>query len=315
MNEKIFMGTGLLFSGQGAQFVGMGQTLCQNSELVDDLYASANSILGWDLKQICFEGPNEALTETRVCQPALYVQGYALYKLLEAKGYLNDIGVVFGLSLGELTALAVAGVYDFETGLRLVAERGRLMQEACDATEGGMASVIGGEASAVQNLCDRFDIQIANLNCPGQIVISGEKAKVMDAVEVAKDKSMGFKLVRPLNVAGAYHSRLMESAKTAFASFIEPFEFKSPNYPVYTNVTGGAISEPQAIKNALIQQIVSSVRFEECITNSSQALKIDKFVECGPAKVLAGLVRRTDKTIETESVSEYEDVEALLANS
>lgn len=315
MNEKIFMGTGLLFSGQGAQFVGMGQTLCQNSELVDDLYASANSILGWDLKQICFEGPNEALTETRVCQPALYVQGYALYKLLEAKGYLNDIGVVFGLSLGELTALAVAGVYDFETGLRLVAERGRLMQEACDATEGGMASVIGGEASAVQELCDRFDIQIANLNCPGQIVISGEKAKVMDAVEVAKDKSMGFKLVRPLNVAGAYHSRLMESAKTAFASFIEPFEFKSPNYPVYTNVTGGVISEPQAIKNALIQQIVSSVRFEECITNSSQALKIDKFVECGPAKVLAGLVRRTDKTIETESVSEYEDVEALLANS
>lgn len=314
MNEKIFMATGLLFSGQGAQFVGMGQSLCQNSELVDELYTSANSILGWDLKQICFEGPDEALTETRVCQPALYVQGYALFKLLEAKGYLNDIGVVFGLSLGELTALAVAGVYDFETGLRLVAERGRLMQEACDATEGGMASVIGGEASAVQELCDRFDIQIANLNCPGQIVISGEKAKVMDAVEAAKDKSMGFKLVRPLNVAGAYHSRLMESAKTAFASFIESFEFSSPNYPVYTNVTGGAISEPQAIKEALIQQIVSSVRFEECITNSSQTLKINKFIECGPAKVLAGLVRRTDKSIETESVSEYEDIQALLAD-
>jgi [acyl-carrier-protein] S-malonyltransferase len=315
MNEKIFMATGLLFSGQGAQFVGMGQSLCQNSELVDELYTSANSILGWDLKQICFEGPDEALTETRVCQPALYVQGYALFKLLEAKGYLNDIGVVFGLSLGELTALAVSGVYDFETGLRLVAERGRLMQEACDATEGGMASVIGGEASAVQELCDRFDIQIANLNCPGQIVISGEKAKVMDAVEAAKDKSMGFKLVRPLNVAGAYHSRLMESAKTAFASFIESFEFSSPNYPVYTNVTGGAISEPKAIKEALIQQIVSSVRFEECITNSSQALKINKFIECGPAKVLAGLVRRTDKSIETESVSEYEDIQALLADS
>ena len=175
------MGTGLLFSGQGAQFVGMGRTLCQNSELVDDLYTSANSILGWDLKQICFEGPDEALTETRVCQPALYVHGCALFKLLEAKGYIKDVGVVFGLSLGELTALAVAGVYDFETGLRLVAERGRLMQEACDATEGGMASVIGGEASAVQELCNRFDIQIANLNCPGQIVISGEKAKVMDA--------------------------------------------------------------------------------------------------------------------------------------
>ena len=309
------MGTGLLFSGQGAQFVGMGRSLCQNSELVDDLYESANSILDWDLKQICFEGPNEALTETRVCQPALYVHGYALYKLLEAKGYIKDVGVVFGLSLGELTALAVAGVYDFETGLRLVAERGRLMQNACDATEGGMASVIGGEASAVQQLCNRFDIQIANFNCPGQIVISGEKAKVMDAVEVAKDKSLGFKLVRPLNVAGAYHSRLMDSAKIAFASFIEPFEFKSPNYPVYTNVTGDLILEPQAIKDALVQQIVSSVRFEECISRSSQSIQIDKFVECGPAKVLAGLVRRTDKSIETESVSEYCDIEALFADS
>jgi len=309
------MGTGLLFSGQGAQFVGMGRTLCQNSELVDDLYTSANSILGWDLKQICFEGPNEALTETRVCQPALYMHGYSLFKLLEAKRYIKDVGVVFGLSLGELTALAVAGVYDFETGLRLVAERGRLMQEACDATEGGMASVIGGEASAVQELCNRFDIQIANLNCPGQIVISGEKAKVMDAVEVAKDKSMGFKLVRPLNVAGAYHSRLMDSAKTAFASFIEPFEFKSPNYPVYTNVTGDFISEPQAIKAALVRQIVSSVRFEECISRSIQSIQIDKFVECGPAKVLAGLVRRTDKSIETESVSEYCDIEALFTDS
>ena len=223
--------------------------------------------------------------------------------------------MVFGLSLGELTALAVAGVYDFETGLRLVAERGRLMQEACDVTEGGMASVIGGESSAVQDLCDRFDIQIANLNCPGQIVISGEKAKVMDAVEAAKDKSMGFKLVRPLNVAGAYHSRLMDSAKTAFASFIEPFEFKTPSYPVYTNVTGGSISEPEAIKDALVQQIVSSVRFEECIVSSSQALQINKFIECGPAKVLAGLVRRTDKSILTESVSEYADIQALLADS
>ena len=309
------MATGLLFSGQGAQFVGMGQTLCQNSELVDDLYTSANSILGWDLKQISFEGPEDALTETRVCQPALYVHGYALFRLLEAKGYLKDIGVVFGLSLGELTALTVAGVYDFETGLRLVAERGRLMQEACDATEGGMASVIGGEASAVKDLCDRFDIQIANLNCPGQIVISGEKGKVMEAVEAAKDKTLGFKLVRPLNVAGAYHSRLMDSAKATFASFIESFEFKSPHYPVYTNVTGDMISEPEAIKEALVQQIVSSVRFEECITRSSQTLNINKFVECGPAKVLAGLVRRTDKSIETESVSEYADIEALLADS
>ena len=303
------MAKGLLFSGQGAQFVGMGQSLCEHSEMVQSIYESANQSLGWDLREISFKGPDEALTETRVCQPALYVHGYSLFKLLEERGITNDLELVFGLSLGELTALAVAEVYDFETGLKLVAERGRLMQEACDATEGGMASVIGGDFSAVEELCEAFGIEIANYNCPGQIVISGEKDKVMQAVEASKGR--GFKLVKPLNVAGAYHSKLMQSASDAFASFIEAFDFQKPKYAVYTNVTGEAISDPEAIKQALVQQIVSSVRFQDCLMNAKEQLAIESFIECGPARVLAGLARRTDKMLSVGSISEYGDIEAL----
>ena len=141
------MATGILFSGQGAQTVGMGRSLYDHSEIAKALYDEANEVLGWDLKSVCFDGPEATLTETRVCQPALYVQGYVLFSILKERGLLNDLKAACGLSLGELTALAAAGVYDFATGLRLVAERGRLMQMACDATKGGMAAVIGGAAA------------------------------------------------------------------------------------------------------------------------------------------------------------------------
>jgi len=297
------MATGLLFSGQGAQSVGMGRTLYENSELAQALYDEADEVLGWDLKTTCFEGPEEALTETKVCQPALYVQGYALFAILKERGKLDDVTTACGLSLGELTALAAAGVYDFAAGLRLVAERGRLMQEACDATEGGMASVIGGEPSAVERLCEEFDIETANLNCPGQIVISGEKGKVMAAVENSGDR--GFKMVKLLNVAGAYHSRLMVSARDAFAGFIEDFEFQRPEIAVYTNVTGGKVSDPAAIKDCLVRQIVSPVRFEDCLRNAAGENKVSAFYECGPGKVLAGLARRTDRGLSVTPVSEF----------
>ena len=304
------MAKGLLFSGQGAQYVGMGKTLCEHSEIARNVYELANEILGWDLKNVCFNGPDKTLTETRVCQPALYTQGYAIYKMLTEKGLTSDIKAVFGLSLGELTALAVAGVYDFETGLRLVAERGRLMQEACNSTEGGMASLIGGNTEKVEELCKDFKVEIANYNCPGQIVISGNKVNILQAVAASKD--MGFKLVKPLNVAGAYHSSLMESAKIAFAEFIAPIEFKSPHYEILTNVTGNIIKFPEDIKKAIVNQIVSSVRFESCIIRSKEDLGINHFIECGPARVLAGLVRRTDKSIEVQSISEFADLDCLI---
>ncbi|MEM8867590.1 MAG: ACP S-malonyltransferase [Verrucomicrobiota bacterium] len=300
------MATGLLFSGQGAQQVGMGHSLYEASDIAKSLYDEANEVLGWDLKGICFEGPDEALTETKVCQPALYVHGYAIFSILKSRAKLDDLSAACGLSLGELTALAAAGVYDFATGLRLVAERGRLMQLACDSTQGGMASVIGGTPEAVARLCEEFDIQIANLNCPGQIVVSGEKAKVLLAVENSKDR--GFKLVKPLNVAGAYHSRLMESARDAFAQFIKSFDFNEPTVPVYTNVTGGRVSEPEAIKQSLVQQIVSSVRFEDCLRNAASENGLGDFFECGPGKVLSGLARRTDRALTVLPISEFEEI-------
>ncbi|MDQ8192862.1 ACP S-malonyltransferase [Coraliomargarita sp. SDUM461004] len=299
------MATGILFSGQGAQTVGMGRSLYENSEIAKALYDEANEVLGWDLKSLCFEGPDEALTETKVCQPALYVQGYVLFSILKERGQLQDLQAACGLSLGELTALAAAGVYDFATGLRLVAERGRLMQLACDATKGGMAAVIGGKPEDVQSFCAEFDIEIANLNCPGQIVISGDNAKVLEAVAASKGR---FKLCKPLNVAGAYHSKLMVSARDAFADFIQDFDFKAPELICYTNVTGQQISDPQAIKDALVSQVVSSVRFEDNLRNMAADNGISQFYECGPGKVLAGFAKRIDKTLVVTPMSEFAEI-------
>ena len=233
------------------------------------------------------------------------MQGYALYSILKERGKLNELKAACGLSLGELTALAAAGVYDFATGLRLVAERGRLMQLACDATKGGMAAVIGGTPEDVQIFCDEFDIEIANLNCPGQIVISGDNAKVIEAVAASKGR---FKLCKPLNVAGAYHSCLMNSARDAFAEFIKDFDFKAPEIVCYTNVTGGQISDPKAIKEALVSQIVSSVRFEDNLRNMTMDNGINEFYECGPGKVLTGFAKRIDRSLVVTSMSEFEEV-------
>ena len=299
------MATGLLFSGQGAQSVGMGRSLYENSTIAKVLYDEANEILGWDLKTLCFEGPAEALTETKVCQPALYVQGFALFSMLQEAGKLDDVTAACGLSLGELTALAAAGVYDFATGLKLVAERGRLMQVACDATKGGMAAVIGGTPEEVQTFCDEFDIEIANLNCPGQIVISGDNTQVLEAVAASKGR---FKLCKPLNVAGAYHSKLMVSARDAFAEYIQDFDFNAPEIAVYTNVTGRRVSAPQDIKDALVSQVVSSVRFENCLRNMATENSVSSFYECGPGKVLAGFGKRIDKTLNITPVSEFSDL-------
>ena len=299
------MAKGILFSGQGAQTVGMGRSLYENSKTARALYEEANEVLGWDLKSICFDGPDETLTETKVCQPALYVQGYALFSILKERGKLNELKAACGLSLGELTALAAAGVYDFATGLRLVAERGRLMQLACDATKGGMAAVIGGTPEDVQAFCDEFDIEIANLNCPGQIVISGDNAKVIEAVAASKGR---FKLCKPLNVAGAYHSCLMKSARYAFAEFIKDFDFKAPEIICYTNVTGGQVSDPEAIKEALVSQVVSSVRFEDNLRNMAADNGLNEFYECGPGKVLAGFAKRIDRSLVVTPMSEFEEI-------
>ncbi len=303
------MALALLFAGQGAQKVGMGRSLRSESPAARAVYAEADDILGWELVRISAEGPEAELTETRVCQPALYVHGLATLAALREAGRLGAVEpvAVLGLSLGELTACAAAGVFDFATGLRLVAERGRLMQEACAASAGAMAAVIGEERERVLELCRDCGIEAANFNAPGQIIISGERDRVAGAVETARAR--GMKRVLPLNVAGAYHSRLMEPARAAFARFLESQTFCPPHYALYTNTSGRAISDPVAIKEALIRQIVSPVLWEDCV-RAVVAAGATELWELGPGGVLAGLVRRTDKTWPVRSFAEFADLAA-----
>ncbi len=301
------MATALLFAGQGAQKVGMGKSLYDQSATARALYDQASQVLGWDLARVSFEGPDSELTQTKVCQPALFVHGLALHALLREQGKLADVKFALGLSLGEITALTAAGVFDFATGLRVVAERGRLMQQACEQSVGGMAAVIGEERGAVATLCREFGIEAANFNAPGQIIVSGEKASVDAAVAAAKER--GMKKVIPLNVAGAYHSRLMEPARVAFARFLDTVPFAAPTLTVFTNTTGQAIAEPAAIKAALVAQVVSSVLWEDCM-RSAAAAGATAFLELGPGGVLAGLARRTDKAWNVRSLSEFSDLAA-----
>lgn len=303
------MALALLFAGQGAQKVGMGRSLRSASPAARALYAEADRILGWDLSRVSAEGPEADLTETRVCQPALYVHGLATLAALREAGRLpsDEPAAVLGLSLGELTACAAAGVFDFATGLRIVAERGRLMQEACAASAGAMAAVIGEQRDKVVELCRDCGIEAANFNAPGQIIISGERERVAAAVEAGRAR--GMKRVMPLNVAGAYHSRLMEPAREAFARFLEPQIFTTPRYTLYTNTSGRAISEPKAIRAALIEQIVSPVLWEDCV-RAVVASGATELWELGPGAVLAGLVRRTDKSWPVRSFAEFADLAA-----
>lgn len=303
------MALALIFSGQGAQKVGMGKSLAEHSPAARALYAEANQVLGWDLAKLCFEGPEAELTQTKVCQPALFVHGLALLAALREQNRLpaGEPQYALGLSLGEVTAYCAAGVFDFATGLRVVAERGRLMQQACEQTTGGMAAIMGEERAKVQELCREFDIEAANFNAPGQIIVSGEKAKIEAAVAAGKER--GIKKIIPLNVAGAYHSRLMEPARAAFAAFLEGVAFAAPRFTVFTNTTGQAVSAPADIKAALVKQVVSSVLWEDCM-RSAAAAGATEFWELGPGGVLAGLARRTEKSWVVKSLAEHADLTA-----
>lgn len=301
------MSLALIFAGQGAQKVGMGKSLYEDSAAARALYDEANSVLGWDLRNICFAGPDTELTQTKVCQPALFVHGLAVVAALREQGKLPEVKFAMGLSLGEVTALTAAGVFDFATGLKVVAERGRLMQLACEKSVGGMAAIIGEERARVAELCVEFGIEAANFNAPGQIIVSGDKAKVDALVAVAKDK--GLKHVMALNVAGAYHSRLMEPARVVFANFLAGISFQRPQLTVFSNTTGQVVSEPTQIREALVRQVVSSVRWEDCMRACAVA-GATEFWECGPGGVLAGLARRTEKTWVVKSFAEFTDLAA-----
>ena len=285
----------------------MGKSLYDGSPAARALYDEADRILGWSLTKVSFEGPEPELTQTKICQPALYVHGLAMLAALHERGGMPEVKIALGLSLGEVTALAAAGVFDFATGLKVVAERGRLMQLACEQSTGGMAAIIGEDRPKVEQLCAEFGIQAANFNAPGQIIVSGEKSKVEALVAAAKDR--GLKRVMALNVAGAYHSRLMEPAREAFARYLAGVTFLQPKFTVFTNTTGQAVREPAQIREALIKQVVSSVLWEDCM-RSAVAAGATEFWECGPGAVLAGLARRTDKAWAVKSFAEMGDFSA-----
>ncbi len=295
----------LLFAGQGAQSVGMGRDLAEQFSVAADLFRQADEILGRKLSEIAWSGPIEELTKTSNCQPALYVHGLACFAALrEVAGDLPIEGAA-GLSLGEMTAHAAAGTFDFATGLKLVQRRGELMDEACAATSGAMAAMVGADENAVRALAADTDTDVANINAPGQIVISGERAKVEAAIAMAKEH--GIRRATLLNVAGAYHSRLMETAYQKLGAALRHIPVLPPRFPVISNVTGLEAATPVEIRRTLQDQVTSTVRWVDCVERLA-GLGCNFFIELGPGGVLAGLLRRTRKEVDVISVSEAESV-------
>jgi [acyl-carrier-protein] S-malonyltransferase len=295
----------LLFVGQGAQTVGMGRDLAEQFSTAGDLFQKANDVLGRKLSEIAWSGPIEDLTKTSNCQPALFVHGLACLAVLRELAGNFSIGGAAGLSLGEMTAHAAAGTFDFAAGLKLVERRGQLMDEACAATYGTMAAMIGGAENDVRQLAADEDVDIANINAPGQIVISGERAKVEAAVGVARE--YGIRRATLLNVAGAYHSRLMESAYEKLGAVLQHVSVRPPSFPVISNVTGEEVRTPVEIRRTLQDQVTGTVRWLDCMERLA-ALGCDFFIELGPGGVLAGLLRRTRKDGDVITVSDVESV-------
>lgn len=298
MNQKI----ALLFAGQGAQAVGMGKDLAAEFPVAASLFQQANEILGFGLSRTAFEGPADELTKTSVCQPALYVHGLACLAVLKEKLPQFVFHAAAGLSLGEFTAHSAAGTFDFHTGLDLVAKRSQAMQEACENTHGSMAAIIGGTEEQVRELASAAGVDVANLNSPGQIVLSGEAAKIAQAVSLARD--YGARKAVELQVAGAFHSHLMESAYLQLQKVLADTSIKSPDVPVVCNVDAQAVSEPEAIRRTLAQQVTGSVRWIESVSYLLDHLDCTQFIELGPGGVLAGLVGRIRKGTPVTSISD-----------
>src|SRR3954464_15474396 len=299
----------LLFAGQGAQSVGMGRDLAAHHPAAGGLFQQADEILERSLSGIVWDGPAEELTKTSNCQPALYVHGLACLAALRGVAGDFPIEAAAGLSLGEWTAHGAAGTFDFATGLRLVELRGQLMDAACAATAGAMAAMIGADENTVRGLAADTDVDVANINAPGQIVISGESAKVELAVTLAKEH--GIRRATLLNVAGAYHSRLMNSAYDQLGEPLLEATLQTPRFPVMSNVTGAAVETLPEIRSALQEQVTSTVRWTDCM-ESLLDRGCDFFIELGPGEVLAGLLRRTRKDVEVVSVSDPASVHACV---
>ena len=303
------MSKAVIFSGQGAQFVGMGKDLAAACPDCRALYEQADEVLGYGLSKICFEGPEEALTKSNHCQPAIFVTSMACYQAL--KGMVGDLSFAgtAGLSLGEWSALHAAGALSFEDTLRVLEARGRFMQEACDERDGSMLSIIGLDMAALETICTETGVTIANLNSTAQTVLSGERAGIERATALATEA--GAKRAIPLNVAGAFHSPLMASAAERLAETLAGVTFNEPAMPVLANVTGLPHSA-EDMRATMIKQVTGSVHWYQSI-EWLQAQGVDTYVECGPGKVLTGLIKRIAKGAALHNVQDATTLEAAAA--
>lgn len=301
----------LLFAGQGAQRVGMGRDLVETFPAATTAFEKADAVLGRSLSSVIFEGPEEELTKTANCQPALFVHGLALLDVLQEEVPSLQPVAAAGLSLGEMTAHTAAGTFGFEEGLRLVAKRGAFMEEACEITDGAMAAMIGGEEEAVCGLAEDCEVEVANFNAPGQIVLSGSSEGIDRTVSLARER--GIRMGRKLKVAGAYHSRLMAGAQEKLGEALAGAGVGVPRFPVICNYAAEEVSDPARIRETLTSQVTGSVRWEE-----SMRLLLDRghrlFIELGPGKVLTGLMGRidTEKSAEVLAVEDRESLEGAV---
>lgn len=305
------MKTGLLFPGQGSQRVGMGQTLAARFPEAAETFAEADETLGFALSRLAWEGPEEILTATENAQPALYVHSLAVYRVVRAR--LGPVVGAAGHSLGELSAHAAAGTFGFAEGLRAVRRRGKLMARAGESVPGTMAAVLGLGTAEVAELCREadeadFTLVAANLNADGQVVFSGDVWGIDWLARTAKKK--GARRVMPLRVSAAFHSPLMQPAAAGFGVALEEVRFGRPAFPVVSNVTAQAIRDPDRIRESLVRQLTSPVRWTECIA-TLRRMDVTRFMELGPGKVLTGLNRRNAWGIPTRALGTPESIDTM----
>lgn len=299
--------TALLFAGQGAQVVGMGKDLAAAFPTAQAWFDRANAALGYDLTTICFHGPDAELTKTENAQPGIFLVSWIAFELLKETVPNLKFDATAGLSLGEFTALTAAGGLSFADGLRVVRQRGRFMQEACETTQGGMAAIIGLDAAATRAACTEAGVALANLNCPGQIVISGATDRISKACELAKAR--GAKRAIPLPVAGAYHSPLMAGAQPKLQAELERITLSAPSVPVISNVTAEPHTTPDQVAARLIEQVTSSVRWEDSM-RYLLAQGFTRFIELGPGTALSGFMKRINKEAQLLNVADVASLEA-----
>lgn len=302
-----------VFPGQGAQEVGMGRDLYEAHPVARDLFDQASDLLGVDLKRLCFEGPKAELDDTINTQPALYVTSVALWSVARHEGVISSPAFVAGHSLGEYSALTAAGALPFEAGVRLVRERGRLMKKAGEQHPGKMAAIIGLEDDVVASICEAASrpnepVQVANYNCPGQIVISGAEAAVRRAVELAE--AQGAKRTVVLDVSIAAHSVLMAPVKEEFAAAVAAAPLRAPEVPVVGNLTARPLETEAAIRHELVEQLTGSVRWTDSVRYMRDQ-GVQTFVEFGPGSVLTGLIKRIDRQTKRVNVATLADIKSL----